>query len=710
MSTAISAAVAAVLVGSSQAAVAEDHLGDAAEVVVIGERINLDKTPGSGDIIDQQTLEDSRVFTVNEAMRKVPGVFARDEEGFGMRPNIGIRGLNPTRSTKVLLLEDGLPLTYAPYGDNASYYHPPVDRFERIEILKGSGQIAFGPQTVGGVINYITPRPPEEFSGKLGIEGGSSEYSAVHGRIGDTVERTGYVLNVTRKETDGARENMHFDVLDVNAKVTHELTDDQALTFRASYYDENSDVPYSGLTLAEYQANPRANPFVNDEFNVYRWGASLSHRADLSDVLSLTTSAYYTSFNRDWWRQSSNSSQRPNDASDLNCSGMQNLLSTCGNEGRLREYWTSGIESRLAWRHTLFGVDTETDAGVRLHREDQNRLQINSDTPTGRTPGTSRNAGVRENSDRTVDAISAFAQMHFLLGKWTLTPGMRFETIDYVRVENLTNARGESDVDQWVPGLGATYQLTDGTMLFAGAHRGFSPPAVPDIITPTGGSTDLDPELSWNYELGLRSTVRPGLRGELTLFRMDFENQVVPSSLASNACGATLCNAGETLHQGAEALVRFDSADWFSAEENIFFQAAYTWLDTAEYSGNRTSNVAAGVNVEGNRLPYAPKQLFSATVGVELPVGLKLQIEGVYNSDMFTDDLNTVSITTNGQRGLIPSHTVLNVSANYAVPNTGWTMFVTSKNVLDKVYIVDMSRGLIPGMQRLVYGGVSYKF
>ena len=81
----------------------------------------------------------------------MPGVFARDEEGFGLRPNIGIRGLNPTRSSKVLLLEDGIPLTYAPYGDNASYYHPPVDRFERIEVLKGSGQILFGPHTVGGV-------------------------------------------------------------------------------------------------------------------------------------------------------------------------------------------------------------------------------------------------------------------------------------------------------------------------------------------------------------------------------------------------------------------------------------------------------------------------------------------------------------------------------------------------------------------------------
>jgi len=92
----------------------------------------LEKISGSGEVIDKETLYRSHVFTTNEALRKAPGVNVRDEEGFGMRPNIGIRGLNPTRSTRVMLLEDGLPLAYAPYGENASYYHPPVDRFERI--------------------------------------------------------------------------------------------------------------------------------------------------------------------------------------------------------------------------------------------------------------------------------------------------------------------------------------------------------------------------------------------------------------------------------------------------------------------------------------------------------------------------------------------------------------------------------------------------
>jgi Fe(3+) dicitrate transport protein len=142
-------------------------------VVVIGRKADLSTIPGSGTIITQSILDESHVFSVNEALRKVPGVFARDEEGIGLRPNIGIRGLNPTRSSKLLLLEDGIPLAYAPYGDNASYYHPPVNRFDRIEILKGSSQILFGPQTLGGVINYITPAVPAELEARLSASAGN---------------------------------------------------------------------------------------------------------------------------------------------------------------------------------------------------------------------------------------------------------------------------------------------------------------------------------------------------------------------------------------------------------------------------------------------------------------------------------------------------------------------------------------------------------
>jgi len=708
-------AVTATLLASTNARADDDPApaidGLEPVITVIGDRIRLDSIPGSATVIGADVLIESRVFTINEAMHKVPGVFARDEEGLGLRPNLGVRGLNPTRSGKVLLLEDGIPIAYAPYGDNATYYHPPVDRFERIEVLKGSGQIAYGPHTVGAVINYITPPVPGDRAGRLVGSFGNKDFREVHGEVGDTFGDTGFIAHGTYKETDGARDNMHFEVGDVNLKVAHALTERQAVTVRASYYDETSQVTYSGLTLAEWQADPYQNPFEHDAMDAQRFGTSATHRFELNPAVTFTTNAYYTYFNRDWWRQSSNSAQRPNDASDPACAGMANLSTTCGNEGRLRQYWTAGLEPRAVVEHGLFGIDNVTEAGIRYHLEDQFRVQANGDSPTSREPGTGRNAGIREDSDRSVEAMSAFVQNRFDLGRWTVTPGVRFEHVDYERTDNLTGATGKSTVDEVIPGIGTTYEVLPETVVFAGVHRGFAPPGVADIVTAAGGSVDLDAELSWNYELGVRANPRDGLSYEATLFRMDFENQIVPASVAGGS-GAALTSAGETLQQGLELSGNATSTGFVEWPVEVFVRASYTWLADAEYVGERYSNIAgfSSVSVTGNRLPYAPEHLLSGTVGVRTGFGLGVSLEGVYTSSSFTDDLNTVAIVANGQRGEMPGYTVWNLTANYDLPFCDCTVFATAKNLGDTLYVADMSRGLIPGMPRLVQAGFEVRF
>jgi Fe(3+) dicitrate transport protein len=705
-------AVAAVLTAASARAddaAAPGELEPA--ITVIGDRIRLDTIPGSATLLDAEVLTESRVFTINEAMRKVPGIVARDEEGFGLRPNLGVRGLNPTRSSKMLLLEDGIPIAYAPYGDNASYYHPPVNRFERIEVLKGSGQIAFGPHTVGAVVNYITPSVPDDLTGRVVASLGNKNFGEINGQVGDTFGDTGFIAHGTYKQTDGARDNMHFEVGDVNLKVAHQISEQQAITFRASAYDETSQVTYSGLTLAEWEVDPFQNPFKNDEMNAQRYGTSATHRYTLNPAVTFTTNAYYTFFNRDWWRQASNSTQRPNDSSDPACANMANLNATCGNEGRLREYWTAGLEPRGSVQHGLFGVDNVTDFGLRYHVEDQQRIQANGDLPTSRRVGTGRNAGIKEDSDRSVTAWSGFVQNRFDFGRWTVTPGVRFEHVDYERTDNLTGLAGDSQVEEIVPGIGATIEVLPQVVVFAGVHRGFGPPGVADIVTAAGGSVDLDAELSWNYELGLRANPSNGVAYEATVFRMDFENQIVPASVAGGS-GATLTSAGETLQQGLELAGDVSSSAFVEWPVEVFARGSYTWLADAEYVGERYSNVSgfSTVSVTGNRLPYAPEHLFSGTLGVRAPMGLEVAVEAVYTSSAFTDDLNTIDVVANGQRGEIPGYTVWNLTANYALPLCDCTVFATAKNLADKLYVADMSRGLIPGMPRLVQAGFEVRF
>ncbi len=682
-----------------------------AQQIYVTERIStdvdgLERTPGSTGVVTSAMLTESRAFTTDEALRKVAGIVTRGEEGFGLRPNIGVRGLNPTRSSQVLLLEDGLPLAYAPYGDNASYYHPPIDRFEAVEVVKGGGQILYGPRTVGAVVNYLTPQPPQRRSGSLTLTGGNRDYANGHARFGGALGSTGLLFDYLRKQGRGARENTRHGLNDFNIKTLTMLTPRQVLSFRVNRYTEDSQVTYSGLRESEYLANPRANPFSNDSFIIGRSGASLRHSWAPRDNLLLASSAFGTVFSRDWWRQSSNSNQRPNDSADPLCGGMANLHTACGNEGRLRDYYTWGLESRARASFKWLGLNHESDFGVRGHFENQDRRQENGPLPTSRS-------GVRVESNlRTARAFSAFAQNAVIAGGWRFTPGARIEKIHYHRTNRLIGVSGEEDLTFVVPGFGIAYARTDRLNVFAGAHRGFAPPRVEDVISnSTGASIELDPELSWNYEAGVRTRPLRALRVDVTFFRMDFENQIVAASVAGGS-GATLTNAGATLHQGMEISSRWDWNNAVGSRHSFYWRTAYTWLPVASFEGRRFSNVPgfSTVSVTGNRLPYAAENAWTTSIGYAHARGFNVNLEGVYTGRQYADDLNTVIGSPDGQRGLIPGNALWNATLNYPIEAVHSTFFVTVKNFFDRTVVVDRTRGLLPGLPRLVQVGMHWNF
>jgi len=717
----------------------------ATEIVVVGEAEDAGAIAGSFGKVNDEDLRRSRVLNVNDALRQVPGVFARDEEGAGMRANIGIRGLNPIRSTKVLLLEDGIPLGFAPYGDNAAYYHPPIQRFTGIEVLKGAAQVRFGPQTIGGVVNYITPDVPQEFTARGTVAGGNRDMLMLDGQVGGRLLGGGVLVHVNHNQTDGNRDNQSLKFTDIFVKGAWELGESHGLTLKLSRFREDSQVSYSGLRRDEFAADPRGNVFVNDDFQTERLNATLAHRWDLAANLTLRTTAYYHHFARDWWRQSSNSNQRPNDASDPACGGLANLNTTCGNEGRLRDYDTYGIETRLSIDHGLIGIGGETEIGLRYHEERQTRRQWNGDTPDARTPGTGVNAGVRENNERDANAFSAFIQSRLVFGDFALTPGVRAEFIDFARrnlpIDLLVGGRpsgavsaatsGASSLDKVLPGLGATWEIADNITLYGGVHRGFAPPRVEDIITAEGGSVDLDPELSWNYEIGLRGEIVPGINADATFFVMDFKNQIVAQSVAGGV-GATLTSAGETLHRGGELALNASSraAGWTEGDTDIFARLAVTWVEEARYNSTRIATapcfdgatigtlVATGSgavpcgaarDIEGNRLPYSPEWLVSGALGVEHK-GFTGQIEMVSQSSIFADDVNLIPVTPDGQRGLIEGWMQFNLAASYGPPGGKWEVFTSMRNLFDRLYVTDRARGALPGQPFTIQVGLMLRY
>ena len=687
--------IAALLVSAllSPAAFAQTTLDQAivlTEVQVVGDQEAITNKISSAQVIDQQALEDSQTVTINEALRRVPGVNVRDEEGFGMRPNIGIRGLNPTRSTKVTLLEDGLPLAYAPYGDNASYFHPLIDRYDRIEVLKGASSMLYGPQTIGGVVNYITPAPSQEWGGKVKLGAGNQNYRNAHAQVSGN----GLLIDYGYKQGDGSRDNMNHKVNDLNLKYVTAIGDTQALTLRANYFTEDSQLTYSGLTQAEFDKLGRSyNPFKNDHFDTSRLGLSATHHWQINAAAALQTSVYYSQFDRDWWRQASNSQ-------DGQCGAAFNARRLAGqtvnadscnsSQGRLRNYETYGIEPRLTVNHAW----GELQAGVKAHFEEQNRKQINTKSATGRTGTTA------EDNLRTTDAYSAYLANRFSFGNLAITPLLRYESIAATREDRLNKKSGQDDLTEVAPGIGLTWEAMPNLTVFSSLYEGFAPPRVEDLIGSNGTSTEVDAEKSHNFELGLRTQLWQSVNVQAAYFRNDFSNLIAVGSIAG---GGTPLSQGEALFSG------FELAADAQHQSGLNGRVAYTWLPVADQS-TAFRNVATGakVGVEGKRQPYAPEHTLTAAVGYKAK-GFGVELEAQYVGSQYADFANTGAASRDGQRGKLADYTVWNMTVNYQV-NKQASVYLTGKNLADSDHIVDRTRGIQVAMPRLIQAGVNYGF
>jgi Fe(3+) dicitrate transport protein len=704
----------------------------------------LEHIPGSGRVITQETIFKNHRLTINETLREVPGVNVRDEEGLGIRPNIGIRGLNPTRSRSVHIMEDGVPIMLMPYGDPSSYYFPPIFRFDRIEVLKGSGQLLYGPQNIGGVMNLITRMPPRTPQGNISFFGGNLNYMNTHFDYGGTWGKTGILADYTHYQSDTPRfTNVRAMVDDFTLKAVHELTDRSSLLIKFNYYKEDSGIGYQGLTESEFKANPRYTPFTNDHMDFRRVGFHVAHQYMFNANLSVTTNFFGHYITRDWSRQmqqgidSAGNPVGSRQTGNLMPATAFGVAPANGRFKNAREYWVYGVEPRFHLTHRLLGINSEADFGVRYMSEQSERQQfLHNTSGIGLTCPQTQAGCLGEDTLRHTNAYAAFFQNRFFLtDRITVTPGVRVENVNYSARNRLANAGtgnfAETSITEVLPGIGATYSPVINYTLFAGVHRGFAPPQISDAVTLGGVVTDLDPELNWTYEVGLRGAPTKWMGFEFTLFAMDFENQIVAQSVAGGT-GATLTNAGRTKHKGIEFATKIDVLDMVTGQnpnQDILFDVNYTWVAEAEFAGSRNSslcpstattpagcsailsNEALFPSVSGNRLPYAPRHTLTAGMGyVNRPVGFDARVETQCISDMYSDDRNTVQPTPNGQRGVIAGWCVLNAAANQYVKPLNTTFFLFGKNLLDNTFIVDRSRGIYAGLPLMVQAGARWTF
>ena len=700
--------------------------------------------PGAATVLDVKSINLIDPIGTQEALELVPGINGYADDGIGnSRLSIGIRGLNPRRSSRILILEDGVPIQPALYIYPNMYYNPPSDRIDRVEVVKGSGAIKYGPQTMGGVINYFTKRPRNEFGGKLKIKAGENNFLSLFSEIGGFGnEKFKPEFQLLYKQGDGFRENNGFEQVNGTLKLSYNKSQDENYYLKVNTNFENSNATYTGLTQYSFKTNPRFNPKKDDNFKLFRTAVDLITTKRLSSNLTKSTTAFVSFFDRRWWREndifvsvadiaSSNPTAQP-------YYETMNLIRRGNgkdNFGILRTFYVGGVEQVFSYKDSPFGIssflsnNSSLEIGGRVYFErfiDDKKSGAKTDSREGIyfIPAASDDEQpviVGQSHHYQTTAFSGFVSENIEFEKFTLNPGLRLEVFEQERVDRLAGSvyQDKSIIDL-LPGVGFITKFST-INFFGGIHRGFTPPSSGTLKilnfggTPEDQGLNLEAEKSWNKEFGVRGDYSM-INFEVSGFHIGIENLVAAGR------GTAFKNLGRVNTMGLELNMNLISSKLSGFLPDLHL--IYAFLDTEVSEGIIKSNVSgtvgSDVSIKGKELPYAPAH--TVTAGFSR-IGKKLsyRLDFRYVDEVFTDFENIMREDKLGIQGAIPSYSFINFSADYKV-STGSRIFLVGKNITDEIYIgsrlhsnpgqplANLSSGILPGPRRQINLGFEYNF
>ena len=373
----LAAAVAAAATGLAHA-----DMDSIEEVTIIGDKEQARQLAGTGSVIDAQQMTIEAARDVNQLLKTVPGIYIQEEDGYGLRPNIGIRGATSERASKITLLEDGVMIAPAPYSNPAAYYFPTVSRMHAIEVLKGAPLLRFGPQTTGGVINLISTPIPGEMGGTLDVAYGQNAEADLLANFGGRVGDFGFLVETAQRQSEGFKDidrssqDTGYDISDYMVKLAWD-TDIQSLLFKAQYSEEVSDETYLGLTDADFDRDEdrRYGLSEPDEMDNDHQGYNLVYQLQVADHVGMSVTGYYNEFARDWFKLSGGGSLI--DDANNGDAMAQGILDGSIDATDLqykhnnRTYESQGIELNFDMD---FG-DHQLALGGRVHEDEMDRYQ-----------------------------------------------------------------------------------------------------------------------------------------------------------------------------------------------------------------------------------------------------------------------------------------------------------------------------------------------
>lgn len=589
------------------------------------------RVAGSAQVVGEEVLERYGYDNAEQVLAQVPGITTRAEDGFGLRPNIGIRGANSDRSAKITLMEDGVLLAPAPYAAPAAYYFPMMGRITAVEVIKGAAATRHGPQTVGGALNLLTRPIPSHAAGEVELALGSYWTGRAHAWAGGRWRSVGLLAEAVHLQSEGFRhlpggEPTGFRKSEGMLKLGAWPNAAHALQLKLGLNLEQSHEEYLGLTLADLEADPwqRYPASALGEMNALRGQAELSWEARSEAGLRVRTVAYHHGLHRAWTKFNGLASGV--DVHDLlqadpsggtaalylailrgeaDSEGAEQALLIGTND---RTFWSDGLQSDLRWRHPLGPVEGTLEAGLRLHQDVVRRLHDEQgyDMRDGALVARDEPLVITTDSLSTAQALAAHLHESLDWRTLSLLPGGRVELVRTFVDEEPAELRGVL-----LPGLGALWRTAPALDLFAGLHRGFSP------VSP-GQDPEVRPELAWTGETGLRLHQGEAL-AELVGFAVDYQNLSGECTLSSGCADSELgrqYNGGRARVLGLEALAQARPP---LGPFHLPVQGSYAWTRAEFLSAFRSAFDQFGSVEPGDRLPYSPEHQLGGRVTLEHP-------------------------------------------------------------------------------------------
>lgn len=617
-------------------------LGDSTEAEVR-------RYPGARDILSEKDLHQQGNRTLDDALRKVPSVRVEDETGTGVLPNIGIRGLNPLRSERVMMLLDGIPLALAPYtGTGLSLFPASLETIARADIVRGGGAVRFGPNNVSGVIDLISKPIPQELSGT------AKQKFIVDERTGNLLSDTyfrwggfvspdfGLQAQVNAVTGNGGREHSGTDVLNVMVDGEWLIDDQSSLKGRLQYYDVDADLP-GALSPQAYEQDPSQSTRPHDAFDAKTLRASLTYDRQIG-----SNGEFH-------WVNFAHKSDRTFDFGqpfDPDTPATDVASSP-------REFTVYGTEPRYTHLFHTGNASHKLVVGARYVREEVDFAVDRTNLATGST------TAARDWYFKT-DAYAAYISdtVSLMNDRLEITPGLRYESVETDFSDRINNTASGNRTTELLPGLAVGFQASDSVFLFANANKSLR---VPQVAQVTRGAP-VSNELAWNYELGMRYEPTSDISLSAALFRIDFSDQI-----EFDRSSLQFQNLGETRHQGVEL-----TAAWQPyTVPGLSLKANYTLTDTEQLSGQFT----------GNEVPYASDHQFNVAAEYELD-SWAFGLNGHYRSAAFSDAANTQVETADGSAGPLPSAWVWNLQASkeLGISNRNVRLTAAINNLFDEDY------------------------